>query len=100
MAETVTVKVPNKHTKMEAKTRIVDGFDKVTDQLGGKAQVSQQWDGDTLTFTAGAMGQNVDGNLTVFDDHVLINVNLPWLLAKLAGPISEKLAKDTQLLLK
>ena len=57
MAETVTVKVPNKHTKMEAKTRIVNGFDKVTDQLGGKAQVSQQWDGDTLTFTAGAMGR-------------------------------------------
>lgn len=100
MSETITVKVPNKHTKLEAKSRISDGFGKVADQLGGKAQIYQTWQEDTLTFKAGAMGQDIEGNLTVFDDYVLINVNLPWLLAKLAGPISQKLEDHTQLLLK
>ena len=100
MNETVQVKVPNKHTKLEARRRIEEGFSKIADQIGGKAQVEQTWNGDTLSFRVGAMGQTVDGSLTVFDDCVDIVVSLPWLLAKLAGPITQKLESETQLLLK
>lgn len=99
MNETITVTVPNKHTKAEARRRIEGGFDKVAEQIGGKAQVEQHWEGDTMRFKAAAMGQTIDGTLVVREDEVQIDVSLPWLLAKLAGPISQKLEKDTQLLL-
>ena len=99
MNEKITVRVPNKHTKAEARRRIEEGFHKVADQIGGKAQLKQRWKGDTLTFTAAAMGQTIDGTLIVREDEVQIDVSLPWILAKLAGPISDKLAKNTQLLL-
>ncbi|MGI9354934.1 MAG: polyhydroxyalkanoic acid system family protein [Rhizobiaceae bacterium] len=99
MNETITVTVPNKHTKAEARRRIEGGFDKVAAQIGGKAQVEQKWKGDTMRFKAATMGQTIDGTLIVREEEVQIDVSLPWLLAKLAGPISGKLAKNTQLLL-
>lgn len=100
MAETVTVTVPNRHTKEEARRRIDDGFAKAMDTLAGKAEVKTAWKGDVMTFQAGALGQNVSGTLTITDDEVVIRISLPWILAKLAGPISQKLEKNTQLLLK
>ncbi len=99
MTETITVFVPNKRSKAEARQRIEDGFDKVAEQLGGAAQVEQVWDGDTMRFTASAAGQTIPGTLVVRNEDIRIDVTLPWLLAKIAGPISEKLRKDTQLLL-
>ena len=99
MNETITVRVPNKHSKAEARRRIEGGFDKVTEQIGGKAQVEQSWDGDTMRFKAAAMGQSIDGTLIVREEEVQIDVSLPWLLARLAGPISEKLEKNTTILL-
>ncbi|EFL88392.1 polyhydroxyalkanoic acid system family protein [Ahrensia sp. R2A130] len=100
MAETVTVNVPNKHTKLEARRRIEDGFGTVQEQIAGKGvQVDQMWSGDRLDFKAGAMGQNITGHLIVRDDDIHIEVDLPWILAKLSGGIKEKLTKGTQLLL-
>lgn len=100
MAETITITVPNRHSKEEARRRIDGGFNKAIDHLAGKAQVETAWIGDEMSFKASAMGQSVTGTLSLFDDHVRIDVALPWLLAKLAGPISQKLEKNTQLLLK
>ncbi|MDD9910145.1 MAG: polyhydroxyalkanoic acid system family protein [Ahrensia sp.] len=99
MNETITVTIPNKRSKEEAKQRIDSGFHTVTEQLGGRAQINQSWQGDRMQFDAAAMGQTISGTLDVREDVVEINVSLPWLLAKLAGPISDKLAKHTQLLL-
>ncbi len=99
MTETMTVYVPNKRSKAEARQRIEAGFDKVAEQLGGAAQVEQVWEGDMMRFSAKAAGQTITGTLVVREDDIRIDVTLPWLLARLAGPISEKLKKDTQLLL-
>ena len=100
MAEKITVNVPHKLGADEARTRIDNGFAKVQEQIAGKAvDVSQNWDGDVLNFKAGAMGQNLTGNLQVLDDHVAIEIDLPWFLAKLSGTVKEKLQKGTRLLL-
>ena len=46
-----------------------------------------------------ALGQSITGKLVVGDENVVINVDLPWLLTKIAGTVKEKLAKGTQVLL-
>ncbi len=100
MAEKITVNVPHKLTRDGAKSRIESGFSKVQEQIAGKSvDVQQSWNGDVLTFSAGAMGQKITGTLTVQDENVLIEVDLPWILAKLSGGIQDKLKKGTQLLL-
>ncbi|MFD0916962.1 polyhydroxyalkanoic acid system family protein [Pseudahrensia aquimaris] len=92
--------MPHKLTKEGAHEKIDKGFAKVQEQIGGKGvAVEQSWDGDIMSFTAGAMGQKLSGRLTVMDDKVHIEVDLPWLLAKLSGTVKEKLAQGTKLLL-
>ncbi len=100
MAEKITVNVPHKLSREEVHSRIDSGFGKVQEQIAGKAvAVDQQWNGDTMNFSAGAMGQKLTGNLYVQDNNVLIEIDLPWFLAKLSGAVTEKLKKGTQLLL-
>ena len=100
MAEKITVNVPHKHTRMEAKSRIEGGFEKAQQQIAGKGvSVEQEWNGDRMDFRAGMMGQKVTGNLVVTDDHVVIEVDLPWMLRALSGKVQEQLKSGTQLLL-
>ena len=100
MAEKVTVNVPHQHTRLEARTRIDQGFDRVQEQIGGKGvEVEQSWTGDRMDFVARAMGQKITGNLTVEDAAVRIEVDLPWMLKALSGTVQEKLRSGTQLLL-
>ena len=100
MAEKITVNVPHKHTRLEARTRIDQGFDKVQEQIGGKGvTVEQTWAGDRMDFVARAMGQKITGNLLVDDSQVRIDVDLPWMLKALSGTVQEKLKSGTQLLL-
>lgn len=100
MAEKITVNVPHKLSRDEARQRIDSGFAKVQEQIAGKAvEVEQNWQSDTMSFRAGAFGQAITGTLKVLDDHVLIEVDLPWLLAKMSGVFRDKLKNGTQLLL-
>ncbi|MEM9732413.1 MAG: polyhydroxyalkanoic acid system family protein [Pseudomonadota bacterium] len=104
MSEKITVNVPHKLGKDAARSRIDSGFAKVQQQVAGNAvEIQQSWSdggvGDRLDFTVGLMGQSLKGRLDVADNHVHVEVDLPWLLAKLAGPIREKLTKGTQVLL-
>ncbi len=100
MAEKITVNVPHKLTREVARSRIENGFAKVQEQIAGKSvDVQQTWEGDILHFSARAMGQKITGKLSVTDNNVLIEVDLPWILAKLSGGIQDKLKKGTQLLL-
>lgn len=98
--ETITVDVPHKLTKAVARKRIDEGFLRVQREIAGKSvQFEQDWQDDTMAFKGGAMGQTVSGRLTVFDDSVKIEIDLPWLLARMAGTIREKLSRGTTKLL-
>ena len=99
MAETITIDVPHRLGRDGARARIEGGFDRVGGAIGQNVTIEQSWAGDTMTFAARAMGQSVDGHLTVHEDRVHIEVVLPWLLAKLAGPIRDRLASNTRTLL-
>lgn len=42
------------------------------------------WSGDRLTFRVSALRQSASGAIDVADDHVRLEVTLPWLLDRLA----------------
>ena len=71
-----------------AKTRISDRFAalKTTymDRIGSADLV---WDGATGHAWASALGQRGTGILAVEDQHLTIEIELPWLLAGMAGTI-------------
>lgn len=100
MSESITINVPHKLTKQEARNRIEGGFDKVGEQIGAKGvAIQQNWVEDIMNFEAGAMGQTISGTLEVTDSHVNIAIDLPWFLAKLGSGLKERLSKTTQVLL-
>jgi Putative polyhydroxyalkanoic acid system protein (PHA_gran_rgn) len=52
-----------------------------------------------MDFRARAIGQAISGRLEVLDDAVRMELDLPPLLAAIAGRITGRLAKETQFLL-
>ena len=44
-----------------------------------------QWSGDHLDFRASLLGQSTTGTVDVAEDHVRLEVQLPWLLSMLAN---------------
>jgi hypothetical protein len=44
----------------------------------------ETWTGDRMVFRVRALGQAASGNIDVADDHVRVEVVLPWLLQRFA----------------
>jgi hypothetical protein len=44
----------------------------------------ERWDGDRMVFRVRALGQAAAGHVDVAEDHVRIEVTLPWLLQRFA----------------
>ena len=102
MSKPLTINLPHQLGKAEARKRIEEGFGKIEQQLagGGQAKVDKTWVGDTMNFTAVAMGQTVTGALHVLEQEIRIDIVLPGILGMLAGKVRDKVQKQGQLLLK
>ena len=57
------------------------------------------WNGDRLTFRLRALGQSASGTIDVTEDHLRLEVALPWLLAKLSERLVPAIRKEGTLLL-
>jgi len=63
-----------------------NGLAHVREQYGNFFTVNEEkWTGDQLNFSITAMAQNVSGLINVEEDHVQLEVTLPWLLARIAN---------------
>ena len=100
MGTPVTVTIPHHLGKAEAERRLKAGFAQVRNTFGSSfAVVSDTWSGDHLDFRAELLGQKADGTVDVADDHVVLKVELPWMLAMLAGKARTLIQKQGQLML-
>ncbi len=100
MAPPISISLPHQLGRAEARRRIEAGFAKVVAQLpGGGGGLSQRWDGDRLAFSLSGMGQSVSGTVDVLEDAVKMEIQLPAVLAMLAGGLKEKVRMAAQLLL-
>ena len=52
-----------------------------------------------MQFRLAALAHSVSGTIEVFDDHVRLEVVLPWLLAKIAEKIQPLIQREGILLL-
>ena len=88
----ITVDLPHKLGRDEARRRIANNIHKLKDHMpGGTAHVQSHWAGDELTLNVNAMGQSVDALIAVEETVVRCRVMLPGLLAMFAGPIEAML---------
>ena len=100
MSKPITITIPHQLGAAEARRRIEEGFGQLIGQAGGALKdVQKTWDGDTLTFSALAMGQTISGALFVMEQSVRMDIVLPGLLGVIAGKITGQVKKQGQLLL-
>jgi hypothetical protein len=59
----------------------------------------KRWDGDRLHFEGRGLGQQLTGRLDVLPNSVEVEIDLPEMLAAIAGNLMAKVKKQTQLLL-
>ena len=98
MATPITVSIPRQLGRAEARRRIETGFPKISHLLPDGI-CSQRWDGDRLIFGVAAMGQTVNGVITVADAAVAMEIELPGVLGLIASGLKGRLQKVGQLLL-
>ena len=120
MSRPVTVTIPHALGKEEAKRRIAEGFGQFQEQLaaglsgdtpGGRGggflasalrstiSLKENWNGDRLEFEGGGLGQRVTGRIDVGADAVVMQVDLPELLAALADRFTGQLRHEGQKML-
>lgn len=100
MPDPIKLDIPHKLGRETAKARIGGGIGKLADMVPGGGTVSHRWEGDTMHFTVGAMGQSIVCRLDVHDASVHAEVDLPPMFALFGGKVREKLMSIAPKLLK
>lgn len=100
MRETISVSIPHHLGKDEALRRIKTGMGEARTKFASVLTVQEEtWTADTMAFRVSALAQQVGGTIQVADNHVKLDVELPWLLAKLAKVITPAVQKEGTLML-
>jgi hypothetical protein len=100
MSKPVVVSFPHRLGRDEAVRRLKSGLGSVRANFGHLFSVEEEiWSGEHLDFRVSALGQSATGTIDVADDHVVLEVALPWLLAKLAEAAQPLIRKEGTLML-
>jgi Putative polyhydroxyalkanoic acid system protein (PHA_gran_rgn) len=100
MSEPLVVSIPHRLGKDEAKRRLQAGLGSVRTHFAQLLAVQEEtWDGNRLAFRVSALGQPANGTIDVQDDHVRLEVMLPWLLAKFAQAADKLIRRQGTLML-
>ena len=100
MSRPVVVTIPHRLGRQEAVRRLKSGFSNVRSSFGqGFVVVKDEWAGDHLDFRASLLGQTTTGSVDVADDHVRLEVQLPWVLALLADKAKALVQREGKLML-
>jgi putative polyhydroxyalkanoate system protein len=100
VSKTFTMTLPHELTQDEARRRIEKGIADLRTSHGSKLTgVHEQWTGNRLDFHVQAMGQNVAGRVDVLPQHINVEVDLPWMLAMLAGKFQKQVETEGRKLL-
>ena len=84
MSVPLVVSIPHHLGREEATRRLQAGLTRAASSLPVLKVDEERWDGDRMIFRVRALGQAAAGHLDVADDHVRLEVTLPWLLQRFA----------------
>jgi hypothetical protein len=100
MSKPLVVSIPHRLGKAEAVRRLKGGLASAQSDFRHVFTVQEEtWVGDSLTFRLSALGQAASGVIDVREDHVLLEIQLPWLLQRIAEKAQGLIRKRAQLLL-
>jgi hypothetical protein len=85
MSQPLVVSIPHKLGQAEALRRLQGGLTRAAASIPALQVDEEQWTGERMSFRVRALGQAASGFVDVAEDHVRLEVTLPWLLAKFAA---------------
>lgn len=99
MSEPLVVSIPHNLGRDEARRRLTSGLTRAAASVPVLTVEDETWDGDRMTFRVRALGQIASGQVDVADDHVRLEVMLPWLLQRFAEMAQTAIRNRGRLLL-
>ncbi len=100
MTEPIVVTISHRLGKEEALRRMKKGLTSLPSSFGPAFRmIEQTWSEDELNFRISAFAQLISATIKIADDHVRLQVTLPWLLAKLAGKAQALIQREGRLML-
>ncbi|HEX2653334.1 MAG TPA: polyhydroxyalkanoic acid system family protein [Xanthobacteraceae bacterium] len=100
MAAPLIISIPHRLSKGEAVRQLQSGLAGIGSSFGNIISITQQtWAGDHLDFSVAVLGQTATGTIDVADDHVRLEVMLPWLIAQIASRFQPMIERQGTLML-
>jgi putative polyhydroxyalkanoic acid system protein len=84
MSAPLVVSIPHQLGREEATRRLKAGLTRAASSLPVLKVDEERWQDNRMIFRVRALGQGASGHLDVADDHVRLEVALPWLLQRFA----------------
>ena len=99
MSTPLVVSIPHRLGRAEACRRLKTGLTRAAASMPVLKVDEEKWDGDRMIFRVRALGQAAAGHVDVEDDHVRVEVTLPWLLQRFAEVAQATIKNRGKLLL-
>jgi hypothetical protein len=99
MSAPLVVSIPHRLGREEAGRRLKHGLTRAAASVPVLRVDEERWDGDRMIFRVRALGQAATGHVDVQDDHVRVEVTLPWLLQRFAEVAQATIKNRGKLLL-
>ena len=99
MSAPLVVSIPHRLGQEEATRRLKKGLTRAASSTSVLQVEEERWDGNRMVFRLRAMGQVASGHVDVAEDHVLVEVTLPWLLQRFAEVAQAAIKNRGRLLL-
>jgi hypothetical protein len=84
MPPPLVVSIPHSLGPEEATRRLKAGLTRAASSIPVLHVDEERWEDNRMIFRVRALGQAASGHLDVSEDHVRLEVTLPWLLQKFA----------------
>ena len=84
MAAPLVVSIPHSLGREEAIRRLKTGLSRAAASVPILSVDEERWEDNRMVFRVRAMGQAAAGHVDVAEDHVRVEVVLPWLLQRFA----------------
>ena len=84
MSAPLIVSIPHRLRREEATRRLKAGLTRAASSIPVLKVDEERWEDNRMIFRVRALGQAASGHLDVADDHVRLEVTLPWLLQRFA----------------
>jgi hypothetical protein len=99
MSAPLVVSIPHSLGREEAQRRLKAGLTRAATSIPVLKVDEERWQDNRMIFRVRALGQAATGHLDVEDDHVRLEVTLPWLLQRFAEAAQAAIQNRGRLLL-